>query len=109
MRRSKFIAAILGMAGIAKAQRSFGECVYANGLRCTINGKCPTCGAMAEPYRREMYVAGRTCKPATSKDDPTKSGLMECAYEEAPGGPMERVIRCRRCNAAFYQDAEPSK
>lgn len=61
---------------------------------------CPVCGERAEVYRRptvEQYVNFR----------PSGDGIS--AYfdtEQVPYGPMERITRCKRCNAAFWQDAE---
>jgi hypothetical protein len=99
MTRKGFFA-VLGSLGILKAQQ-WKECTsgvpgttaYATNLdHCwvkyqkpepALNGQCPVCGTMADAYKRPMR-----------------------APKMIPDGPIERVVRCRRCNAAFFQNSE---
>lgn len=54
--------------------------------------QCPVCGTMAEPYKRELDCVGMDVEKGR--------------YVPLPCGPADRVTRCKRCNAAFWQDAE---
>jgi hypothetical protein len=97
MNRSAFIAALLGAVGIGKAQQwkrcGLEETEFATGrqVRCdepfpAKNNQCPVCGTMAEPYRRDgdgNVISGWVGSIALSIN----------------------LTRCKRCNAAFWQDA----
>jgi len=67
-----------------------------------INSQCPACGQMAEAWHREKncLVLGE----ATIRD----GGIANLPPGYAPAfcGQPERIIRCKRCNTAHYQDAE---
>lgn len=97
MKRFSFLTAITGI-GVIRAQtcdmpRKLTGCL----LR---NGECPVCGTMAEPYKRPTGIHAADCGP---------NSLMAC-FSDGPYGPTERITRCRRCNAAFWQDSvEPSR
>lgn len=109
MKRSAFIASVFGFIGIGKAQQ-WKECTtgkpgttaYITEPRCyppknhpepALNNQCPVCGTMAAPYSPGMiFNAVGTCLDREGK---------ETACSKAP-----RIIRCKRCNAAFWQDAE---
>ncbi len=51
-----------------------------------LNNQCPTCRTMADSFHNPPLCAGM-------------KGPVPCS-------PDERVTRCKRCNAAFWQDAE---
>jgi hypothetical protein len=115
-KRMEFFAALLGLVGIRRlhAQQSTAAgttvCWRPPNLwkltgpsisrldvvqRCAVpNGECPVCGTMAEPYRPSYRL--KDCKPAGGN-------MLACNQEPLP---EERIIRCHRCNAAFWQDAE---
>lgn len=68
------------------------------------NNRCPVCGTIAEPYHRPMAEGNmgfaKNCKPAGEL-------LVACDPPKmVPVGETSRMIRCKRCNAAFWQDAE---
>ncbi len=112
--RKGFMAAIFGTLGAARAQQ-WKECTtaipgttsYVMPVRCPwpeqkqeppLNNQCPTCGTMAEPYIRPLGAGN--CIPV-------EGNLGVCAIQ--PGklyGRMDALVRCKRCNAAFWQDAE---
>lgn len=113
MKRLQFMAALVGMTGVARAQQ-WKECVSLETtsplLTCTgktktaLNNQCPVCGTLAAPYVRPLTDKNggfmRNCKPAGEF-------LVSCDPPQlTPSGPPERVTRCKRCNAAFWQDAE---
>lgn len=97
MTRFKFFAAVLGAAGLARAQQS-GTILKQGALKgqplfepewkhgTKRNGQCPTCGTEAPPWYNPPSCFGT-------------NGPMPC-------GPNEKVVRCSRCSAAFWQDAE---
>lgn len=109
MKRLTFIGSLLGLTGIAKAQQ-WKECkptVALSGNASLRNGKlswcssralndqCPVCGTMAEKYHRT--ISG-DCSSARMVDR-----ITVCPPPTID--PTERVTRCKRCNAAFWQDA----
>lgn len=64
--------------------------------RCPkVNGQCPVCGWQAKPWKRDQ-----TDVTVIDMKD------MRRHREYRPYGPTEKIIRCERCNAAFWQDAE---
>ncbi len=106
MTRKTFFTSILGFLGIAQAQEvNFGYPIqWMNGNHKALNNQCPVCGRIAgaylRPLRDENYGALRNCKPVGEY-------MVACdAAHLVPDGPTYRVIRCERCNAAFYQDSE---
>jgi hypothetical protein len=66
-----------------------------------LNGQCPVCGTIAEAYKE--YTIGQSIKPC---DPPPKDSYTFCT-EPVYSGPDTRLVRCKRCNAAFWQDTEP--
>jgi hypothetical protein len=61
--------------------------------------ECPVCGKMAEPYKpTPAPFCGDSM--VMMPDGRNVSGCDKALL------PMERVTRCRNCNAAFWQDAE---
>ncbi len=116
MKRSKFIAAIFGAFGVARAQQTgsrLPETTTGNHLSVTtcaippqwndrcpaiLNNQCPVCGTMAEPLPKLQKIAVGNCK-ATA--DP---GVVAC--EDIFENPYSSLTRCKRCNAAFWQDSE---
>lgn len=72
------------------------EWVYGNPK----NNECPNCATMAEPYQGNR-VFSKQCLNGTGELD------HECFDKTATlVGPTERITRCKRCNAAFWQDAQ---
>jgi rRNA maturation endonuclease Nob1 len=98
VKRFQFFAALLGAVGIGKAQQ---WSAYADGCRdifckdrkAALNNQCPVCGTMAERLKF-------TDSPAMAKE------ILSVA--DSSGKITQRVwiVRCKRCNAAFWQDAE---
>jgi hypothetical protein len=129
MKRSTFFAYLLGLAGIASAQRPqaeprhgevfFGKEPWEIGLpdppalvaesgntflvkRSLVNGKCPVCGTMAKAFRPIPVRVDCTTDDAV----PNEGGLLKCGSSIIQA---EQIIRCQRCNAAFWQDAEKTE
>lgn len=70
--------------------------------------QCPVCGTMAEPYVRPTKALAYKSVPCVP---PQPEGGLVPSVCIAPSstarvGPMERITRCPRCSAAFWQDAE---
>jgi len=66
-----------------------------------LNNQCPVCGTMAEPYHRPtggVHIV--PCGPGVIGSN------VVCAEPGEPYGPTEIIVRCKHCNAAFWQDAE---
>lgn len=120
LNRKAFFAYMASMIGVAKAQTgtcaTTGDCVNTITVHTAtmetlkpVNGKCPVCGTMAEKYARktELEMYGHDICFAGGGVGEIGS-LSVCRQPSATKliGPMERTVRCRRCNAAFWQDAE---
>lgn len=50
-----------------------------------LNGQCPVCGTMAAPFKHTISDTGH--------------------FEDATDNGFSKLMRCVRCNAAFWQDA----
>lgn len=68
-----------------------------------MNNQCPICGSMAPPvYKWRDYSATRkNCTPVLDQ------AVVIC--DAPPLLESEQLTRCRRCNCAFWQDAEEPK
>ncbi len=135
MTRKTFFTSVLGFFGVAQAQQYQAPSpttrlsglvdqagnhlwsVDSNGnvfirKSAVINNQCPVCGTIAEPYVRQMYDENHglamNCKgnPNADKNDPSTWWATCDPPKMVAVGPMERMTRCKRCNAAFWQDAE---
>jgi len=116
MRRNQFLAAILGMAGVRKAQawqvwRPATMGWYDE--KKVRNNQCPVCGGMA-PKRKPVYGVGvGTPSEVRAEHEKAATNVARIAGS-LPDGYVSReiehemVIRCKFCNAAFWQDAENS-
>lgn len=112
MNRKAFFTSLLGTIGVARAQQSM-EAVpmttsgdgWVRRKRHNLNNHCPVCGTTADPYvRAKGFSSWRTCTPS---ENPTGINNVACLESDGkPYGPMERITRCKRCNAAFWQDAK---
>ncbi len=58
------------------------------------NNQCPVCGEMAAPYRPDTHF----CGDIVGGQSLGISGTYGCE------GRLN-IVRCKRCNAAFWQDA----
>lgn len=116
MTRKSFFAAIAGFLGVAEAQQHpltdstgsnqsqqiFDTAVYSppqwkfplERWANPKNNQCPVCGTMADAYKPDT----RFCGDYLGGQPATGMGLMGCE-------PMASITRCKRCNAAFWQDA----
>ena len=73
-----------------------------------LNNQCPVCGAMAESLLLMPQYS------ISSANEFRFSGrdiilLSEGNVGDQPPKMPSRLIRCKRCNAAFWQDAEEAK
>lgn len=113
MKRSVFLTSILGMMGLGvKAQQS--SSVIQSNPSTSVkavwyppqwtmevspeagkpkNNRCPVCGTMAPPRK----ILKAQCNPA---------GATVGIPEWPSCGEGQNLTRCKRCNAAFWQDAE---
>ena len=109
MKRSAFLVLIFGFLGVSRAQQEEGIGITYNPPQWTIplgnghkphNNQCPVCGTMAKPYSGKRAYTEPWCIGSGHQFPPTKEMMAEC---EDP--PRQRITRCLRCNAAFWQDA----
>ncbi len=72
---------------------SFSDGCWTTPMRCERlkNGECPVCGTMAEDFRLQGTQYHPTIFLNEKTDDKGKSK-------------WERIVRCAKCNAAFWQD-----
>ena len=99
MKRRNLFAAMFGI-GAASAQQ-WKECapskesrfICSDETKPALNGQCPACGTMAEPFKAYIPQAGISF--GNSGD------YLRAIWYKEP-----RITRCIRCNAAFWQDAE---
>jgi predicted Ser/Thr protein kinase len=108
MKRFQFFAALLGAVGIGKAQQARWSVACIDGTnvrRCDPeNNQCPVCGAWAEPFHlMPQYSMTSTAVRLQDRDIILLSeGMPDDKQPKMPS----RLTRCKRCNAAFWQDAE---
>ncbi len=71
------------------------------------NGRCPVCSAQHQHYYREDW-AERANKDFPCAGTVSVNGrvLSDCRQATPDQAPPDRIVRCKRCNAAFYQDVE---
>src|ERR1019366_10095638 len=101
------LAGMVGAAATAQDSTPIDWCFTPAPPCAGRNNKCPVCGAIADPYhiqRREIGLRMKPCVPPPPKDSPVACG--DTIYDES--APKERLVRCARCNAAFFQDEERS-
>jgi len=112
MNRLRFITALFGSAALAKGQTADLTC---NGMPCGVghggpdwmwrgkatNNQCPVCGKMAKPYERPTFHTSDGYVGI-----PNSNIVQEVNGRDVPYGQIERVARCTRCNASFWQDAK---
>lgn len=73
------------------------------------NGQCPVCGKMAEAFRPACQYTLEDLNK-TRYSDGSLWFLHSIHDKPKLGDPcITRIVRCKRCNAAFWQDAEPDK
>ena len=125
--RNRFLAALAGALGIARAQqkkqadKTAGK--WDQGTFVTmpayeapqwmvvnskaLNNQCPVCGTMAEPFRCDpQYSITQTDVRLSGRDIVLLSAGKS---SDKPPKMPSRLVRCARCNAAFWQDAEGGK
>jgi hypothetical protein len=98
MSRSKFILSLLGLGFVAKGQNTI--LVPAPPTKVP-NNQCPVCWTVAPVYTQPTYLSLSDCHLDSNGKDTLCSG-MGTAY-----GPTSQMIRCAKCNVAFWQDATP--
>jgi hypothetical protein len=68
-----------------------------------VNGRCPVCGTMAEEYSVSKRMAEQQVIYERMLAFAPHSHY---AQYFKPVAPKPRQVRCKTCNAAFFQDAE---
>ena len=125
MKRSAFLASLLGVLGIGQAQQwredepertlncmgwdkegniTRAACGHSGTHKPALNNQCPVCGTMAKPYRGKRAYSEPWCEGGPQQFPPTKEMLAQC--EDLP---RQRITRCLRCSAAFWQNSEDKK
>jgi len=126
MKRRSIFAYIFGVLGLPALAQQWKECVPDNhllpdatststlfqpgyGIVCTeknkpaLNNQCPVCGTMADPYVRQYWTnVIENCHP-----DYDNHYIVSCdpPPTKHPYEDTSNLVRCKRCNAAFFQDA----
>ena len=124
MKRSAFLASLLGFLGISQAQQWREDeperrldplncmgwdkegnvarvaCGHSGKHKPALNNQCPVCGTMAKPYSGKRAYELPFCEGAQQFPPPPG------ACDELP---RQRITRCLRCTAAFWQDSEDKK
>lgn len=59
---------------------------------------------MADPWSRPIHRKGEMMPTQCGPDGACLTAIFYY-QEDTPYGPFERITRCRKCNAAFWQDA----
>ena len=114
MTRTRFFQILAGFVGLGAAAKGQDSILKTGGIppmfcepssRCLgwrdavdrkgVNNQCPVCGTMAEPYKPDT----RFCGDYFSGQPQATLGLPGCE-------PKMSITRCKRCNCAFWQDAE---
>jgi hypothetical protein len=129
MKRSDFIMRSIGLllawAGISRAQPALngnhcwaqdasGKLIPSNcGEKArwlatgkVLNNQCPVCGTMAEPFETKRIIWSYIVKPCVPPEKDSHIACTEANYGPDPGA---NLIRCKRCNAAFWQDWQELK
>lgn len=109
MTRKGFFGCLMGLIGVGKAQiPTLNDRMYEDPkfveedvLIKPKNGQCPVCVHQAKPWFRQ-WVSGeiKNCKDTGKRTTQCKPGVDKLETETV------RLIRCKACNAAFWQDAE---
>ena len=102
MKRLTFLASMISLE-VPKAQVPFGASRSCTGPawpeRKPVNNQCPVCGTMAEAYKRRRGTLMVPCDPPAPE-----GSFIACAAPGEPYGAKVNLVRCNRCNAAFWQD-----
>lgn len=88
MKRLAFLAALFGGGRLVAQQRTPPP-----------NNQCPVCGTMADPLKPYKTGLMSNCKGV-----PGQPYVVSC--EDQWAVPDPRLVRCKGCNAAFWQDCE---
>jgi uncharacterized protein with PIN domain len=103
MKRRAFFGLVMGSrvldAQSATQSDAFNAALRALDLKVP-NALCPVCGVDSPPVSRQAIESVQNCKPSGSE------GLVNCDKREVTYGPNEVLIRCSKCNVAFWQDAQ---
>jgi hypothetical protein len=105
MKRRSWLLALLG-AGGASAQNYMGCVPPQWSSSCPrVNNQCPVCGTMAKEYRPKLGSPEAVCTPGTIGRI-SQEGVLFChSWVNLEDAPKDRLIRCKKCAAAFFQDA----
>lgn len=63
------------------------------------NNQCPVCGTVAPSYRSDTCVMSAEATAIAVGEN------AKLTYKEVPCN-QSQIVRCKICNAAFWQDAE---
>ena len=116
--RFGFLAGLLGL-GVVRAQTANTACIaiepdgsVGHEIPCgdpirwrdgkAKNNQCPVCGTMAIPYKRNPPCGTYYDKGVLHSYN---QGVY-CGPEYTAKTEASNLVRCKRCNAAFWQDAE---
>ena len=104
--RLQFITALFGVGTLARAQHPLvtasheAEWIAPWSERRPFKDQCPVCGLVAEPYNGEQDR--KDCHELVN----AYTKMDQHAAEKYPcDGVRQRITRCQRCNAAFWQDS----
>jgi hypothetical protein len=107
MKRFSFLAALFGLGGAAKAQRSSLTPHWRDYPEMRPrNNECPVCGTLAPAFKPTVknHFGSGVCLMPTSEDGTT--ALTICRAPTEADLPKKRQAECAHCNAVFVQRAE---
>lgn len=107
MKRRSLFGILFG--GSAVAQMRIIDIPTSTAVARGANDYCPVCGTKADPYVRQTeadaYRAmGMPCRSIGGGQPGTVLSICGTPRETEKFGPPTQLIRCKNCNAAFYQD-----
>lgn len=98
-----------GSGSVKSSTLSTHECIefgYLHTCESPKNNYCPVCGTKADPFRPSVAEYSLIQPCASISPDSHGEVNAVCRQWTKEDLPKERMVRCKKCNVAFFQDAE---